>query len=71
MKRCERDPPTDAGRREFVTSTVAAAGVAATAGLVAEPAEAAAAVDKRIFMQEATRLAIESVEKGWGGPFAP
>jgi len=25
--------------------------------------------DKRKFMEEATRLAIESVEKGWGGPF--
>ena len=23
----------------------------------------------RKFMEEATRLAIESVEKGWGGPF--
>ena len=26
-------------------------------------------MDKRRFMEEATRLAIESVEKGWGGPF--
>src|SRR5215469_17010643 len=26
------------------------------------------AMDRK-FMQEATRLAIESVEKGWGGPF--
>jgi tRNA(Arg) A34 adenosine deaminase TadA len=24
---------------------------------------------KNQFMHEATRLAIESVEKGWGGPF--
>jgi guanine deaminase len=66
------DPLADAGRREFMTGTVtavAAAGVASTAGLAAEPAKAAAVVDKRIFMQEATRLAIESVEKGWGGPF--
>lgn len=31
--------------------------------------EAALETDKRKFMQEATRLAIESVEKGWGGPF--
>jgi len=26
-------------------------------------------MDKRRFMEEATRLAIEAVEKGWGGPF--
>jgi tRNA(Arg) A34 adenosine deaminase TadA len=26
-------------------------------------------LDKREFIEEATRLAIESVEKGWGGPF--
>jgi hypothetical protein len=26
------------------------------------------AMDRK-FMEEATRLAIESVEKGWGGPF--
>lgn len=25
--------------------------------------------DRRRFIEEATRLAIESVEKGWGGPF--
>src|ERR1700732_5036492 len=25
--------------------------------------------EKKQFMHEATRLAIESVEKGWGGPF--
>jgi tRNA(Arg) A34 adenosine deaminase TadA len=72
MKRCNCDPLPDAGRREFFAGTaaaVAAIGVAATAGLPATPAKAAPAVDKRIFMQEATRLAIESVEKGWGGPF--
>jgi guanine deaminase len=27
------------------------------------------AMDRRKFAEEATRLAIESVEKGWGGPF--
>jgi tRNA(Arg) A34 adenosine deaminase TadA len=71
MKQCNCDPLPDAGRREFFAGTaaaVAAVGVAATAGIAA-PAKAAPAVDKRIFMQEATRLAIESVEKGWGGPF--
>ena len=69
MKRCNCDPLPDAGRREFFAAAVAAVGVAATAGIAATPAKAAPAVDKRIFMQEATRLAIESVEKGWGGPF--
>lgn len=72
MKRCDCDPLADVGRREFFAGTAAAVtavGVAATAGLAATPAKAAAAVDKSIFMQEATRLAIESVEKGWGGPF--
>jgi guanine deaminase len=72
MKRCNCDPLPDAGRREFfagAAAAVAAVGVAATAGIAATPAKAAPAVDKRIFMQEATRLAIESVEKGWGGPF--
>jgi guanine deaminase len=71
MKQRNCDPLPDAGRREFFAGTaaaVAAVGVAATAGIAA-PAKAAPAVDKRIFMQEATRLAIESVEKGWGGPF--
>src|SRR5262245_38292020 len=34
------------------------------------PVEAAALdTDRRKFMAEATRLAIESVERGWGGPF--
>jgi tRNA(Arg) A34 adenosine deaminase TadA len=34
------------------------------------PGEAAAAVeDRRRFIGEATRLAMESVENGWGGPF--
>jgi len=37
----------------------------------ASPAPAKAASGERRFMEEATRLAIESVEKGWGGPFAP
>jgi guanine deaminase len=80
MKRCNCEPFPDAGRRAFFGSAVAAAGVAASAVLPAaakSPAEKAPAEkakaptepDKRKFMQEATRLAIESVEKGWGGPF--
>jgi guanine deaminase len=43
--------------------------VVAAAGLAAASAKAAPEMDKRRFMEEATRLAIESVEKGWGGPF--
>lgn len=37
--------------------------------LPATPAEAALDPDRRKFMEEAARLATESVEKGWGGPF--
>ena len=33
------------------------------------PARAAAHPERRRFMEEAARLATESVEKGWGGPF--
>jgi guanine deaminase len=44
--------------------------VAATAGLSARLAKAETLpADKSKFMQEATKLAIESVEMGWGGPF--
>jgi guanine deaminase len=77
MKRCKCDAPPEAGRRAFVAGLASAAvGVAMTAGMTADadagPAQAAPEVpagDKRKFMAEATRLAIESVEKGWGGPF--
>jgi guanine deaminase len=71
MKQCDCcDPMLDAGRRAFFTHTAAVLGAAAAVGFVAEPAKAAAGTaDKRKFMEEATRLAIESVEKGWGGPF--
>jgi tRNA(Arg) A34 adenosine deaminase TadA len=68
MKRCGCDSLPDSGRRAFFASAVAAAATS----LPIAPAKAAAKQekpDKRKFMQEATRLAIESVEKGWGGPF--
>jgi guanine deaminase len=71
---CEAMPDPD--RRAFFTHTAmaAAAGVAAAAGLHAVPAKGATAAttptaDQRKYMEEATRLATESVEKGWGGPF--
>jgi tRNA(Arg) A34 adenosine deaminase TadA len=71
MNRCDCGALPDAGRRAFLAGA-AAVGVAATAGVSAGPAQAVQEVpggDKRRFMEEATRLAIESVEKGWGGPF--
>ncbi len=63
-------------RRKFLARTLAgtlAATVASSNLARAAPAapaiNAAEASSKRKFMEEATRLAIESVEKGWGGPF--
>ncbi|MBZ0229718.1 MAG: nucleoside deaminase [Bauldia sp.] len=70
MQRCDCHPLPDAGRRAFFAGTAAvAAGLAATAVLPTASAKAAPATDRRKFMEEATRLAVESVEKGWGGPF--
>ena len=66
----------DPDRRAFFghTAMAAAAGVAAATGLPAGRAKAAAPAsaptpEQKKYMAEATRLAIESVEKGWGGPF--
>jgi guanine deaminase len=64
MKDC-CNKPADAGQREFFVMSPAAA----AAGVSATPVKAALEEDKRRFMEEATKLAIESVEKGWGGPF--
>jgi len=74
MKPCNCNPLPNLGRRAFFTRTAAAAAaasVAATAGLSVQPAAAATTPtpDKHKFMAEANRLATESVEKGWGGPF--
>ncbi|WP_332687559.1 nucleoside deaminase [Devosia sp.] len=55
--------------RRIFMATAIAAGAAATAGFSVTAAEAAVSPDKKRFMEEATRLAIESVDKGWGGPF--
>jgi guanine deaminase len=52
--------------------TGAAFAAAAASGLGLRPEDAVAATldsGQSRFMEEATRLAIESVEKGWGGPF--
>jgi len=63
------DAPEDPGRRQFFTAAIAL-GAAGAAGLPAAKAVAATpSPEKRKFMEEATRLVIESVEKGWGGPF--
>lgn len=69
--------PANPQRRSFCRTATAAAvsGVALAASLPASPALAAAtpaqaaSADGRKFMEEAARLAKESVEKGWGGPF--
>jgi guanine deaminase len=71
MKRCTCHSSPDAGRRGFLTGTVAAAAAisVAGAGFSMTPAKAAPSQGQKKFMDEATKLAIESVEKGWGGPF--
>ena len=76
MNRFTCDALPDPDRRTFFTHTAmaAAAGVAAAAGLPVERSQAETAMttptaDQRKFMAEATRLATESVQKGWGGPF--
>lgn len=66
--------PDNPGRRHFcLAATAAVSGVAMAASLPASSAraqtQAAATPDQRHFMEEASRLALESVEKGWGGPF--
>ncbi|MGU3492884.1 nucleoside deaminase [Xanthobacteraceae bacterium A53D] len=80
MRRFVCDDPTQADRRTFLAQ--AAAGLtgamlmvsgaqaqdAKTAGAAAKPVAAPTPAQKG-FMAEATRLAIESVENGWGGPF--
>jgi len=57
--------------RRLFMATAVAAGMAGTAGFSLSAADAATGLPegKAAFMEEATRLAIESVEKGWGGPF--
>jgi guanine deaminase len=64
------EAPADAARRTLMlqTAAVAVTGAAAVTGF-APAAMAALDADKRKFIQEATDLAIESVKKGWGGPF--
>jgi tRNA(Arg) A34 adenosine deaminase TadA len=62
--------PANLDRRTFLihTGAVTAAAAAATA-IAATPVRAALDADKSKFMEEAARLATESVVQGWGGPF--
>lgn len=70
MREHEHHACIHSSRRTFLIRTGAMAAAAAAAGAFpATPVNAAADPDKRKFMEEATRLATESVEKGWGGPF--
>jgi guanine deaminase len=67
VRNCQCDSPPDLERRTFLSQMTA--GVAATFMLAATPVKAQLSPDRRKFMEEAARLATESVEKGWGGPF--
>jgi guanine deaminase len=66
-KICKCDSPPDRGRRTFLSQMTA--GAAATFIAPGTPAKAQLDPDRRKFMEEAARLATESVNKGWGGPF--
>lgn len=55
MKPLDGEPPADAAEHSSLTPAV--------------PVKPVPEPDRRRFIEEATRLAIESVEKGWGGPF--
>ena len=66
---CLCGEPVDSDRRRFLTVAVGAVGAAAVGTLPGRAVAAEVTDEKRKFMEEATKLAIESVEKGWGGPF--
>lgn len=63
------DAPEDPSRRQFFTAAIALGAAGAAGFPTAKAVAATSPPEKRKFMEEATRLAIESVEKGWGGPF--
>lgn len=75
---CDDPMAPRADRRSFLVGAGAAAAgtlfMSANAQAAGEakptaPKPVDATPEKKAFMAEATRLAIESVEKGWGGPF--
>lgn len=60
--------PDDLGRRAFLARAVGVGmSLAVAPGAVAQAAPVPPG--RTAFMEEATRLALESVAKGWGGPF--
>jgi tRNA(Arg) A34 adenosine deaminase TadA len=71
MTRCTCCTPAPlVDRRVFFAGAVAAAGATMAGGFAATSVRAATpAAGQAKFMEEATRLATESVQKGWGGPF--
>ena len=68
MSRYRCDAVVDQGRRDFFFRGAAAATILAASG-AATPVRAEATDKQKEFMAEANRLAVESVKKGWGGPF--
>jgi len=71
MTQCKDHFRLHSGRRAFLLGSAAVAASAVATTVIPAGARAADAVDpeKAKFMEEAARLATESVEKGWGGPF--
>ncbi len=67
IQHCNCSSLTDPGRRSLLTG--AAVGLTAAATFPTTPAKAALDPDRRKFMEEATQLATESVQKGRGGLF--
>src|ERR1700733_5848264 len=67
IQHCNCGSVADAGRRRLVAG--AAAGLGAAAVFPTTPAKTALDPDRRKFMEEATRLANESVHRGWGRSF--
>jgi guanine deaminase len=68
MSKFRCDAVVDQGRRDFFFRGAAAATMLAATG-AATPVRAEATDKQKEFMAEANRLAVESVKKGWGGPF--
>ena len=69
MKRCTCLSSPDSDRRGFLTGTVAAAAAisVAGAGFSVMPAKAALGQGQKKFMEEATKLAIESSRRAGAG----
>ncbi len=66
MKPCNCKSHPNSGRRAFFAGAAAIAVAGAASPLLAEPAPPSPDIDRRKFIAEATRLAIESVSRGCG-----